>query len=133
MNPQRIISFPNGSTALTLGQRVTLGVQNGMLVTVPAGTALNAIGTVVRDVAAGAAALPGTVANNLGQYSTSDVFSPGALLYGTADAAIAVGAPVYAQTNGQITATNTGTQIGIAIQQAFQAGDIIEFISAPFI
>jgi len=133
MNPNRIISFPNGSTALSLGARVGLSTQNGLIVTVPAGTSLQAIGTVVRDVAAGAAPVQGTVANGLGQYSTSDVFSPGALLFGIADGPITAGVAVYAQINGMITATNTGTQIGIAIQTAGQLGDVIEFVTGPLI
>lgn len=133
MNPNRVISFPNGSTALTQGMRVGLAVQGGVLVTVPAGTAASAIGTATRDVAAGAAALVGTVANGLGQYSTSDIFSPGALSWGVADGVIAASAAVYGQTNGGITATATGNQIGIATQSAGAAGDIIEWISGPLI
>lgn len=133
MNPNRVISFPNGSTPLTTGQRVTLGLQGGVLVTIPAGTAAAAIGTVMRDIAAGAAAVFGTVANGLGQYSTSDVFSPGCLSWGVADGPIAAGAAVYGQINGGISATVTGNQIGIATQTAGQAGDVIEWISGPFI
>jgi len=133
MNTERIISFPNGSTALGIGMRVGLGTQNSVLCTVPAGTALTAIGTVVRDVAAGAAATVGTVANGLGQYSTSDVACPGFLLWGVADGVIVAGAAVYGQTGGQITATATSTQIGIAVDAAGVAGDVIRFISIPFI
>ncbi len=133
MNTSRVISIPNGSTAMSMGTRVSLAIQNSTVVTVPAGTAASAIGTLVRDVAAGSAPAAGTVANGLGQYSTSDIFIVGMLSYGIADGAIALGAAVYGQTNGQITATATGTQIGTAIQQAFQAGDVIEFVSAPLI
>ncbi len=133
MNPNRVFSLPNGSVALGTGQRVALGIQNGVVVTVPAGTAAGAIGTVVRDVAAGAAATVGTVANGLGTYSTSDIFSPGALSWGVADGVIAAGAAVYGQINGGITATVTGSQIGYALQTAAVAGDIIEWISIPLI
>lgn len=133
MNPNRVFSLPNGSTPLTTGQRVSLGLQGGVLVTLPAGTAAGAIGTVVRDVAAGAAPTIGTVANGLGTYSTSDIFAPGALSWGVADGPIAASAAVYGQINGGITATVTGTQVGIALQTAQLAGDVIEWISTPFI
>jgi hypothetical protein len=128
MNPNRVLSFPNGSTAMILGTRVILAVQGGVLVTVPAGTAAGAIGTLVRDVAAGGAPAAGTVANGLGQYSTSDVFCPGALSWGVADGPITAGATVYGQINGQITATVTGAAVGIATQTAGAAGDQIEFL-----
>ncbi len=138
MNPSPVVSIPNGTSALTQGMRVGLALQNvgwqtGVVVTVPAGTALTAIGTVVRDVAAGAVAVAGTVANNLGQFSTTDVFLTGRLAWGQADGAISAGAAVYPQAGGLITATNTGTQIGIALQAALQAGDVIQFITTPFI
>jgi len=133
MNPNRVFSLPNGSTALTTGQRVALQVQNGVLCTIPAGTAAGAIGTVVRDVAAGALALAGTVANGFGTYSTSDIFAPGAVSWGVADGVIAAGAAVYGQINGGVTATPTGAQIGIALSTTQQAGDIVVWISLPLV
>jgi hypothetical protein len=133
MNVNRVFSIPNGSTPLTTGQRVSLQIQGGVLCTIPAGTAAGAIGTVLRDVAAGAAPTIGTVANGLGTYSTTDIFSPGIWSWGVADGVIAAGSAVYGQINGGVTATPTGAQIGWALSTTAVAGDILEWISIPFI
>lgn len=130
MNPNRVISLPNGSTAMGTGTRVGVAIQGGVLVTVPAGTAATAIGTLVRDVAAGAAPAPGTVANGLGQYSTSDIYVPDGVFWGVADGPIAAGSAIYGQINGQVTNTVTGAQIGISLTTAGQAGDLIDYVSA---
>lgn len=128
MNLNRVVSIPNGSTALTEGMRVSLAVQGGVVVTVPSGTAAGSIGTVLRDVAAGLAAPAGTNTRNLGTYSTTDVNCPAGEMYGQVDGAITAGAAVYGQTGGQITATVTGAQIGIALETSTTAGQVIRYI-----
>ena len=70
--------------------------------------------------------LSGCVAS---QYIAVKMPQVGAIRTYVADGAISVGATVYRQINGQVTATNTGsTPIGIAITPAMNPGDELEVL-----